>query len=195
MLKEKLQIAILYGSVRNARQGIKVARFMKNKVEERGHKVTLIDPCELKIPLLEKTYDKYEEGTAPGDLDKVAEILKNADAYIAVTAEYNHTPPPALINLIDYFFTEYFFKPSSIVSYSDGPFGGVRAAVQLRSLLAEVGMSSVPTMFPVSKVQDAFDDRGNAIDDSYNHRIKKPLDELEWYAHALKEAREKGLPY
>jgi len=36
---------------------------------------------------------------------------------------------------------------------------------------------------------------GNAIDKAYEKRIKKPFDELEWYAYALKEARKKGTPY
>jgi NAD(P)H-dependent FMN reductase len=67
--------------------------------------------------------------------------------------------------------------------------------VHLRAILGEVGMVSIPSMFPVSKVQDAFDDDGNAIDGAYVRRIQRFLDELEWYAGALKEARKKGVPY
>lgn len=195
MKKEKLNIAVIYGSVRTERQGIKAAKFMVNKIKERGHEAVLIDPMEFKLPLLEKVYDDYPKGKAPEQLEKLQKVITKADAYIVVSAEYNHTIPPALTNLINHFFKEYFFKPSLIVSYSDGPFGGVRAAMQLRTFLAEVGMSSVPTIFPISKVQDSFDDEGKAIEEAYNKRSKKPLDELEWYAHALKAAREKGKPY
>ena len=194
MKKEKLHIAVIYGSVRAKRQGIKAAKFVIKKLEERNHEVKLIDPLEFKLPLLYKRYKEYEDGKAPENLEKLAAILKKADAYVIVSGEYNHSIPPALTNLIDHFLEEYFFKPSGIVTYSGGTFGGVRAAMQLRALLAEVGMSSIPSTCPISKVQEFADD-GTPKDEKYNERIKKFLDELEWHAHALKAAREKGKPY
>ena len=90
---------------------------------------------------------------------------------------------------------EYFFKPSAIVSYSAGSFGGVRAAIHLRAFLAELGMSSIPSTFPISKVQDSFNEKGVAIDKAYDKRVKRFLDELEWYTLALKKARKKSVPY
>ena len=53
---------------------------------------------------------------------------------------------------------EYFFKPPAIACYSVSGFGGVRAAMQLRAMLAELGMSSIPSILPFPKVQDAFGD-------------------------------------
>jgi len=50
-------------------------------------------------------------------------------------------------------------------------------------------------MFPISKIGESFDEEGNALDEVYNKRSKKPLDELIWYAQALKVARAKGKPY
>ena len=41
-----LKILIFYGSVRRDRQGIKAARFVVSKFEERGHQAELIDPLE-----------------------------------------------------------------------------------------------------------------------------------------------------
>ena len=101
----------------------------------------------------------------------------------------NHSVPAALKNLLDHFQSEYLYKPSAIVTYSAGPFGGVRALVNLRGILAELGTPSIPSAFPVSQVQKAFDDNGNALDDSYDTRVVKFLDEYEWYANALKRAR------
>jgi NAD(P)H-dependent FMN reductase len=94
-----------------------------------------------------------------------------------------------LKNLLDHFQSEYLYKPSAIVTYSAGPFGGVRALINLRAILAELGTPSIPSAFPVSQVQDAFDDDGNPLDQAYNERIVKFLDEYEWYANALKHAR------
>lgn len=189
-----LKIVVIYGSVRSERQGIKAAYFIVNALKERKHDVILVDPKEYDLPLLDKMYKEYEKGKAPEVLEKLAKIFGEADAFVVVTAEYNHSPPPALVNLLDHFMEEYFFRPSAIVSYSGGGFGGVRAASHLRDMLGELGMSAIPSSFPISKVQE-FSDNGEPSDKGYNERVKKFLDELEWYAEALKEARKKGVPY
>jgi len=193
---EKLNIVVVYGSVREGRQGIKAAKFIVKKLEERKHKVTFIDGLEYNLPLLKKMYKVYEKGKAPKILEKLSKIMENADGIIIITGEYNHGPQPALKNILDHFQKEYFFKPSGIVCYSGGQWGGIRAGVQWRAILCEMGMPSTASMFPIPKVQDSFDDEGNPLDEeAYNRRAKKFLDEFEWYASALKAQRKKGTPY
>lgn len=186
-----LRVVVFYGSVRTARQGIRAARFIVSQCRERGYHVDLIDPLEYRLPLLDKMYKEYAPDTAPAVLQRLAVLIKPADAYIVVSGEYNHTIPPALSNLLDHFLEEYFWKPSAIVCYSAGSFGGVRAAMTLRAMLAELGMSSIPSLFPVPRVQSAFDEEGRPHDDGWYERAGKFFAELEWYAHALKTAREK----
>ena len=190
-----LDILVVYGSVRQNRQGIKAARFVSNALRGRGHKADLIDPREVRLPLLERMYKEYPKGEAPAELERLAGQVRGADAFVIVTGEYNHSIPPALSNLLDHFLEEYFWRPSAIVCYSGGPFGGVRAAMQMRAMLGELGMPSIPSIFPVPKVQDAFDDEGRALDPSFDKRVVRFLDELEWYANALKAARASGTPY
>jgi len=186
-----LKIVVFYGSVRSARQGIKAAHFIVNKCKGRGHDVALIDPLEYRLPLLDKMYKEYEPGKAPEVLQRMADLIIPADGYIVVSGEYNHTIPPALANLMDHFLDEYFWKPSAIVCYSAGAFGGVRAAIALRSMLAEMGASSIPSVFPIPMVQKAFTDDGTPKDEAYHQRAEKFLGELEWYAYALREARDR----
>ena len=190
-----LNVAVIYGSVRTEREGIKGARFIVNKCRERNWDATLIDALEYKHPMIDKMYKEFPEGEAPEVMKKVSKILNESDAFIVVSGEYNHSVPPALINLIDHYQSEYFFKASAIACYSDGSFGGVRGGVHLRAFLSELGMPGIPTMFPMSKIHKSFDENGNAIDETYNRRVKKFLDEFEWYANALKEARKNGTPY
>ena len=116
-----LNTAVIYGSARQGRQGIKAARFVVRKLEERGHTVTLVDSLEHQLPLLDLMYKEYDEGTAPKAMETVGEILKTADGFIVVSAEYNHSIPAALKNLLDHFQSEYLYKPSAIVTYSAGP--------------------------------------------------------------------------
>jgi NAD(P)H-dependent FMN reductase len=190
-----LDLLIIYGSVRQARQGIKAVQFIQGECSKRGHRATIIDPVELKLPLLDKMYKEYAPGQAPAALEQLATQIKQADAFIIVSGEYNHSVPPALSNLLDHFLEEYFWRPSAIVCYSGGPFGGVRAAMQLRAMLCELGTPSIPSLFPIPKVQDTFDDNGKPHDENYHKRTDKFLGELEWYAAALKAARQAGVPY
>ena len=184
-----LNTAVVYGSARRARQGIKAARFIVRQLEARGHGVTLIDSEEQQLPLLDLMYKEYDEGKAPAAMEAIAETFRNADGFIIVSGEYNHSIPAALKNLLDHFQQEYLYKPSGIVTYSAGPFGGVRGIANLRAILAELGTPSIPSAFPVSQVFKTFDDDGNAEDAAYQQRVVKFLDEYEWYANAMKAAR------
>ena len=53
------------------------------------------------------------------------------DGYMPITPEYNHSTSAAMKNILDYFLEEYYIKPSAIVSYSVGGFGGVNAVQHL----------------------------------------------------------------
>src|SRR3954447_12174485 len=115
-----LKIAVILGSVRSDRVGLRVARFVTDRLHARGHDVTLVDPIEFPLPLLDRMYKEYAPGTAPPVLERLAELYRRADAFAVVSGEYNHGILPALKNLLDHFLEEYFFRPSAIVCYSAG---------------------------------------------------------------------------
>jgi NAD(P)H-dependent FMN reductase len=190
-----LTIPVILGTVRSERVGPRVARYMVRALEARQHRVTLVDPVEYRLPLLDKMYKEFPPGGAPEVLERLAGVIKAADAYVVVSAEYNHSIPPALSNLLDHFLEEYFFKPSAIVCYSPSGFGGVRAAMQLRAMLAEMGMSSIPSILPFPQVHEALDPDGRPTSDRTDRAAGRFLDELEWYANALKAARAQAVPY
>jgi NAD(P)H-dependent FMN reductase len=190
-----LDFLVIFGSVRRDRRGIGLARFLVQAIQARGHQATLIDPLATPLPLLDRMYKEYPKGQAPEVLEQMAGQIRSADGIVIVSAEYNHSIPPALSNLLDHFLEEYFWRPSAIACYSAGPFGGVRAAMQLRAMLGELGMPSIPSLFPVPKVQDAYNDNGTANDPASAGRVARFLGELEWYASALKTARQSGVPY
>lgn len=191
----RLKCVVLVGSVRSDRQGIKAARYVERSLAARGHEVTVVDPIAVQLPLMDRMYKEYEKGKAPAVLEELAVLYRAADVFVVVSGEYNHSIPPALSNLLDHFLEEYFFRPSAIVCYSAGAFGGVRAAMQLRAMLCELGMPSISSLFPVPKIQEAFDEKGIAMDPKIDRRFERFATELEWYADALHEARKKGVPY
>ena len=190
-----LTIPVILGSVRTDRIGNRAAQFLIAQLEARGHAAPLVDPAELKLPLLDRMYKEYSAGTAPEPLQRLADLFRGSDAFLVVTAEYNHGVPPALSNTLDHFLEEYFWRPSAICCYSAGQFGGVRAAMALRAMLAEMGMSSIPSLLPIPRLQKAIDSQGIPAEPWITTAANRFLDELEWHAEALRDRRQRGTPY
>jgi NAD(P)H-dependent FMN reductase len=190
-----LLFPVILGSVRSDRQGMRAARFVTRRLEARGHEAPLVDPMELKLPLLDRMYKEYPTGQAPDVLERLAELFRRADGFVIVSAEYNHSVPPALSNTLDHFLEEYFWRPSAIVCYSGGQFGGVRAAMQLRAMLCELGMPSISSLLPIPKIGSALNQEGEPQQPWLDTAIGRFLDDLIWYANALRRQREEGTPY
>jgi len=186
-----LNITILFGSTRDGRLGFRYAKYLENAVKARGHTVTLIDPLEYDFPLLRKRFSDYKPGDQiPPKLVKLQKILSDSDAFLLVSAEYNHLPPPALLNIMDHFLAEYAKKASAIACYSAGPFGGVRAAISLREFMGELGATAISKTLPCPAVQNAFDENGKPADEAaWKKRSDEFIEQLEFNANALKSAR------
>jgi NAD(P)H-dependent FMN reductase len=187
------KIALIVGSVRQERQGIKVARWMEEKLKNRNHVVFFIDPLELNLPLLDKMYKEMTDTSEK--MKSLQSKINDAEGYLAVTPEYNVGTSGAMKNTLDYFLEEYFFKPSAIVSYSPGMFGGINAAQQLRLIFAELGAPSISSSFSIPRLHKVFSEDGKLIDEAYDKRVLKFLAEFEWYIEAFKNQRAKGTPY
>jgi NAD(P)H-dependent FMN reductase len=190
-----LSIPVILGSVRRDRVGIRAARLIVDALTARGHRPVLVDPVEEQLPLLDRMYKEYPKGQAPTGLERLAELYRRADGFAIVSAEYNNGIPPALKNLLDHFLEEYFWRPSAIICYSPGQFGGVRAAMQLRMTLAELGMSSIPSIFPIPRIAQALDPEGRPTEAWVESRLERFLNEFFWYARAMKRERAGGTPY
>jgi NAD(P)H-dependent FMN reductase len=193
-------VAVLLGSVRSDRMGGRAAKWVVAQLKKRGHEAVLVDAAELKLPLLDKMwkeikknppakYAKLQEKLAP-----LAKLYARADGFCVVSAEYNHSIPPGMTNLLDYFLEEYFFRPSAIVCYSSTPFGGVRAAMQLRALLSEAGMPTIPSLQPIPSIGSSLSEDGIALTQELAEKSGKFFDEFDWYMRAMKVERAKGTP-
>lgn len=150
------------------------------------------DPDKLDIPLFKKALHFYQDRSqAPQVLQDTNKVIEEADAYVVISAEYNNSMPPALTNLMDHFpIASYRFRPSAIVCYSAGSFGGVRAAMQVRAFLGELATPSIGTIFAIPKIQNALSPEGEPQDEHMDKGADKLIKELEWYATALKKQRE-----
>jgi NAD(P)H-dependent FMN reductase len=194
-------VAVLLGSVRSERLGDRAAKWAMAQLKARGHKAVLVDAAALKLPILDKMWKEVKKDPPAkyaklrDELAPLAKLYARADGFCIVSAEYNHSIPPGLTNLVDYFLEEYFWRPSAIVCYSGTPFGGVRAAMQLRALLAEAGMPSIPSIQPIPSIGEALSEDGVALTQALAEKSGKFFDEFEWYMRAFAAERAKGLPY
>lgn len=142
--------------------------------------------------LMEKAHFHYRQGEdVPQALSRTAALLSAADCYVVVSSEHNHTLPPGLTNMMNFFGSStYARKPSGIVTYSAGNWGGARAGVALRPFLSELGCLPVSAMLQLRGAWKAFDEDGRLLDPFLEKQADRMLDQLEWTAHALRNHRE-----
>jgi chromate reductase, NAD(P)H dehydrogenase (quinone) len=171
------------------------------------HEVTVFDPLEVFGPggaLAESGAEIkfpsffFKKGEAPAGMEAMAQTVRAADCYLVVTAEYNHSIPPALSGMMGHFGGSlYAYKPSGIITYSPSPYGGSRAAVALRPFLSELGCLPVSKLACFSMVGDLFDGDGSVKDESSRqlNQLDGLLSQLEWFAVAcLKQKEASGTP-
>ena len=177
-------IAILSASVRAGRHSHRVALYFKKYIEENDlATVDVLDLNEYQFPVFN---ERLKFQTNPSALvTEFASKIKSADGVIIVTPEYNGGYPAALKNVVDLLYDEWRRKPIAISTVSDGSFGGTQVITSLQFTLWKIRSWTVPAMFPVPKVVDAFDENGNAKDKiGTDKRAKGFLSELLWCMEA-----------
>ena len=127
---------------------------------------------------------RFQKSPSAGMLD-FAEKIKASDGVIIVTPEYNGGYPASLKNIIDLLYDEWYRKPVAISTVSNGNFGGTQVIMSLQFTLWKIRAWTVPAMFPVPKVTDAFDEDGNPKDKlTTDKRAAGFIKELLWCIEA-----------
>jgi NAD(P)H-dependent FMN reductase len=183
MTVERLKVAVIVGSTRVGRVAPAVAAWFAG--EARRHAdvaVDLVDLADLRLPAA--------IGGEPGaDSASLAARLEEADAYVVVTPEYNHSFPGVLKDAIDHHYTQWQAKPVGFVSYG-GLAGGLRAVEQLRQVFAELHAVTVRDTVSFHGVWDHFGGDGTPVDvAAANAAAGRMLDQLVWWGRALRSAR------
>jgi chromate reductase len=122
--------------------------------------------------------------------EKVAEFkrkIREADAILFVTPEYNYSVPGVLKNAIDWASRPYGDsawngKPAAIMGASIGAIATARAQYHLRQMMVFLNMFPVnqPEVM-IGNCSDKFDESGKLIDEETRQYIRKLLENLvEW---------------
>lgn len=184
-----LRIAVIAGSTRDGRFGPVVAGWTLGHIQQREDmSADLVDLVETPLPTVFPAFGQPPAAGTGELLAAVSPRLAEADAFVVVTPEYNHSFPASLKNAIDWHNKEWHAKPVGFVSYG-GISGGLRAVEQLRLVFAELNAATIreTVCFPGGWAK--FDTDGVATDPASDAAAKTMLDQLAWWAHALRDAR------
>jgi NAD(P)H-dependent FMN reductase len=191
------KVLVFYGSYRSDRMGIRLANYVVSGLRERGADAELIDAPAVGLPMLDRMYKEYPQGTAPAAMETLAGKIRTADAFVFVTGEYNWGPQPGLKNLTDHFLEEWFWRPAAIASYSAGRFSGVRSGSIWHAILSEMGMvviSSTLAVGPISQTLDADGKPTGGAGDALQRAFPRFADDLAWWTEAAREQRRRKAP-
>ena len=184
-------IAIISSSVRQGRASHRVALYFKKFLEEGNLATTeIVDLMAYDFPLFNERFEYLKE--LPPGAAEFANKIKQADGVIIVTPEYNGGYPASLKNVVDFLYDEWHRKPIAISTVSNGSFGGSQVIIALQFSLWKIRAWVVPAMFPVPKVNEAYDDQGNPFNKSNtDKRASIFVNELMWCIEA-KQKMEKN---
>jgi NAD(P)H-dependent FMN reductase len=187
-----LKIKIILGSTRPGRFGIQPATWIYDIARKRKDiEVELVDVEKVNLPLLDEPVPPSQEKYSKDHTKKWSKVIDEADGFIFVTAEYNHSVPAALKNAIDYLYREWNWKPGSIVSYGSLA-GGARAAEHLRGIMGEIRMYDLREQILLPSYYENLDEKGQY---KFNERQEKSaeqiIDNLIFWAGIMKDARSK----
>ncbi|CAG0878906.1 unnamed protein product [Cyprideis torosa] len=193
-------IVVFLGSQRDGRNAIRVGKVVERCLKKSSElEVTVLDPTDYNVPVVKQPLHFMSDASqAPSWMLEVNTIILNADGYVVVTPEYNCAVSPALSNFMDHFPPSIFkHKPCSIVTYSLGIYGGIRAATLARPHLSEFGMVTLPTQVSIPKVTSHLNDQGEPIGDEGEKvcsKLQKVADEVTWYTLGLKKLKTEQPP-
>ncbi|WP_329118115.1 NADPH-dependent FMN reductase [Streptomyces sp. NBC_01465] len=188
-MSASLRIAVVLGSTREGRFGPVVSRWITDRLAE--HEDLTVDVVDLAETPLPTVYPAFGQPPAPGTEKALAVVsprLEAADAFVFVTPEYNHSFPAPLKNLIDWHNQQWHAKPIGFVSYG-GISGGLRAVEQLRVVMAELNAMTIRNTVSFHNYGEKFDAEGKVSDPAVDTAAKALIDQLTWWAHALRDAK------
>jgi chromate reductase, NAD(P)H dehydrogenase (quinone) len=138
-------------------------------------------------------YNQDHDNNMPLKVKEFKTKIRESDALLIATPEYNYSVPGVLKNAIDYASRPYGDnpfddKPVAIMSASVGMLGGARAQYHLRQMFVFLNMYpvNVPEVI-VTFASDKFDSEGNLLDENTKRFLTQLLQNLSNWTRRLRE--------
>jgi chromate reductase len=178
------KVAIIVGSLRKGSYSRKIAQHLIDHAPK-GQTAKIVE-----IGSLPFYNEDLETDHPPAEWVAFRKEIKDADAVIFVTPEYNRSTSAVIKNAIDvgsrpYGKSVWTHKPAAVVSSSPGSIGGFGANHHLRQSLVFLDMPTLqqPEMY-ISSIHKAFDENGKVADENVRKLLTSFAIKFEqWIAH------------
>jgi NAD(P)H-dependent FMN reductase len=193
-----MKLQVIVGSTRPARAADKVVRWVTGQALHEAFDTEVIDLRDWPLPMFGEHAGSIGDPNDPSYSDPAVRQwnrkIAEADAYLVITPEYNHSVPGELKNAIDSVFFSFAFrnKPMAMVGYSGGIGGGIRAIEHLTQIAVEVEAAPLRSTVVLPFVDKAFTEDGEPADAATEISMQILLEDLAWWAAALRNARAAG---
>jgi chromate reductase len=129
-------------------------------------------------------YDADDDGDpGPDAVEELRTAVRDADAVLIATPEYNSSVPGALKNALDWASrplptNAFRNKPVAVVGASTGAFGAVWSQAELRKVLGAMGARVVDVELAVGHAAEKFDAEGRLSDEGVRGALRDALQVL-----------------
>jgi NAD(P)H-dependent FMN reductase len=196
-----LSLKIIVGSTRPERAADLILPWVRHQVDASdSFDVETLDLRDWALPMFAETFQTLGDPNQPTYSQPLVKkwntTIEAADAVLFITPEYNHSIPAALKNAIDTVFFSFALrnKPAAFVAYSMGAVGGARAVEHLAHVAIEAEMVPLRNSVLIPHVQSAFTANGEIVNPAASAALTVLLQDLEWWAQVLHDARSSSLP-
>ena len=193
------KLLVIVGSTRPNRAADLVVPWLAGKTaEHEAFETEIVDLRDWPLPFFSEHFGTIGDISDPTYSEPLVKAwnqkIKSADAFIIVTAEYNHSIPGRLKNALDTVWLSFGFrnKPVAFVGYSGGVAGGVRAIEHLAHVFVETESVPMRNSVVIPSVQSAFDEQGQPVSPMTGAVADVMLEDLAWWSAALERARAAG---
>ena len=194
-----MKLQIIVGSTRPTRAADKVIPWVTSQAAlHQAFDTEVLDLRDWQLPMFGEHMGSIGNPQDPTYSDEIVRRwnrkIAEADAYLIITPEYNHSIPGELKNAIDNVFVSFAFrnKVMTFVGYSGGVGGGIRAIEHLSQVAVELEAMPLRSTVIVPFVDAAFAAGGEPADPATTLSLQIALDDLAWWAAALHAARAAG---
>lgn len=131
-------LQIVTVSTRPGRKGPTVAAWFEGQARAHARfEIEPVDLGEVNLPLFDEPEHPRLQNYQHEHTKRWSAIVDRADAFVFVMPEDNFSPPPSMLNAVDYLLHEWAYKPAGFVSYG-GVSGGMRAMQMVKLTLNAV---------------------------------------------------------
>ena len=187
----QLKIAVVISTTRPGRLGASLTNWLAAIAKQRSDAAfEIVDLRDYPLPFFEEEIPPAFKPSGHAVAQRWSAKMAEFDAYIFVTAEYNHSLSGVLKNALDYLSSELKRKPAAFLGY--GAVGGARAVEHLRHILAELHVATIKPSVHIGRAEmlGLLREGKTMADFPYLADLVPPmLDDLLWWAGALRTAR------